>query len=168
MIGSTSNHLCPVAAAMAHLVTRGDTPGPLFCFINGLPLTLSVLVNQVKVAQAFQLGGTRTIVSWQEQLQRQQPLGQKTLSLRPWEDGKAPPTYYIFVFPRAQLQDIAAVLSCVSRLLAINIGEQSTWLVVLLWEREERKGEVGKGEGGGGGGGGEGRGGREVGGREGL
>ena len=74
-----------------------------------------------------------------------------------WESS----TYLLYIrIPQAQLQDIAAVLSCVSRPLAINIGEQSTIPPVLDWwccygkgrkgrGRWERERGVGKGEGGG-------------------
>ena len=38
-LGQTNNQLCPVSAMLSYLASRGTTPGPLFKFDNGLPLT---------------------------------------------------------------------------------------------------------------------------------
>ena len=50
VIGSTQDDLCPVAALLAYLATRGGSPGPLFCFKQGTPLTRPEFVARVKSA----------------------------------------------------------------------------------------------------------------------
>ncbi len=49
-IGATHNELCPVGAVLAYLVTRGSTPGPLFQFRSGKPLTRRNFTEQVRLA----------------------------------------------------------------------------------------------------------------------
>jgi len=49
-IGKTGNGLCPVAALLAYLSRRGDKPGSLFQWENGLPLTKSKFVTFVRTA----------------------------------------------------------------------------------------------------------------------
>ena len=48
--GKTDNLLCPVAAMLSYLVSRGTNPGPLFRFEDGRPLTRSRLVDQLRLA----------------------------------------------------------------------------------------------------------------------
>ena len=48
-IGHTSNELCPVAAIVAYLAVRGETPGPLFTFADGRFLTRQRLVEQLRL-----------------------------------------------------------------------------------------------------------------------
>ena len=50
VIRSTQDELCPVAALLAYLAVRGGSPGPLFRFMNGLPLTHPEFVSRVKGA----------------------------------------------------------------------------------------------------------------------
>ena len=50
VIGSTQDDLCPVAALLAYLAVRGGSPGPVFRFMNGLPLTHPEFVSRVKRA----------------------------------------------------------------------------------------------------------------------
>ena len=50
VIGSTGDELCPVNALMAYFAVRGDSPGPLFRFGAGRPLTRSAFVTKVKAA----------------------------------------------------------------------------------------------------------------------
>ncbi len=47
-IGKTDNELCPVAAVLAFMVSRGNGPGPFFRFQDGSPLTRPRLVAEVK------------------------------------------------------------------------------------------------------------------------
>lgn len=49
-VGRTRCSMCPVAAVLAYMVTRGAGPGPLFKFSNGKPLTRSRFVTGVKEA----------------------------------------------------------------------------------------------------------------------
>ena len=50
VIGSTQDHLCPMVALLAYLAVQGGSPGPLFRFMNGLPLTHPEFVSRVKTA----------------------------------------------------------------------------------------------------------------------
>ena len=47
-LGRTHNDLCPIAAMMAYLSLRGDSPGPLFHFKNGKVLTRERLVDKLR------------------------------------------------------------------------------------------------------------------------
>lgn len=51
-VGRTRDGLCPVAAMLAFLSRRGMTPGPLFCFPGGRPLSRLGLVRLIKSAVA--------------------------------------------------------------------------------------------------------------------
>ena len=51
-IARTKDDLCPVAAMLAWLVKRGRTPGPLFRFQSGHPLSRSIFVRSFKQALA--------------------------------------------------------------------------------------------------------------------
>ena len=44
VLGTTGSDLCPVAALLDYLPSRGDAPGPLFMFLNGSPLHRSRFV----------------------------------------------------------------------------------------------------------------------------
>ena len=51
IIGRTSTELCPVAAVLAYLASRGSFPGPLFVFDrDGLPLSRVRLVTELRSA----------------------------------------------------------------------------------------------------------------------
>ena len=47
-VGRTACELCPVAAVLSFLALRGQSPGPLFCFQDGRPLTRQILVTWLK------------------------------------------------------------------------------------------------------------------------
>ncbi len=49
-IGRVASDLCPVSAVLAYLIARGKTPGPLFMFKNGRPLTRQRLVSAIRDA----------------------------------------------------------------------------------------------------------------------
>lgn len=49
-VGATGNDLCPVAALLDFLQSRGTAPGPLFRFADGRPLTRSRFVDLVREA----------------------------------------------------------------------------------------------------------------------
>ena len=53
--GRTSTDLCPVAAVLDYLQARGTSPGQLFCFADGCPLTRQLFV--VLVRDALQKAG---------------------------------------------------------------------------------------------------------------
>lgn len=54
-LGRTDTIPCPVAAILSYLSKRPSTPGPLFLFQDGTPLTRATLVSQVR--QALVLAG---------------------------------------------------------------------------------------------------------------
>ena len=54
-LGRTGTTLCPVSAVLAYLAIRPPTPGPLFVFQDGNPLTRDKLVSQMRDALS-QLG----------------------------------------------------------------------------------------------------------------
>ena len=49
-LGSTGDVLCPVKAMMAYLALRPSTPGPLFIFHDGKPLTQEQLIIHLRQA----------------------------------------------------------------------------------------------------------------------
>ena len=49
-IGRTDDDLCPVAALLSWMVTRGNRPGPLFYFASGKPLSRSTFVREFRQA----------------------------------------------------------------------------------------------------------------------
>ena len=49
-VGRTGTDLCPVAALLGYLETRGSTPGPLFVFADGRLLTQQRFVDRVREA----------------------------------------------------------------------------------------------------------------------
>ena len=51
-VGRTNGSLCPVAAVLSYMIKRGSSPGPLFIFSDGKPLTRSRFVSEVKKALA--------------------------------------------------------------------------------------------------------------------
>ena len=51
-IGRTNNDLCPVAAMMAYLAVRGNTPGALFRFKDGRLLSRFRFVERIRAALA--------------------------------------------------------------------------------------------------------------------
>ena len=58
VLGATGSDLCPVAALLDYLSSRGDAPGPLFMFSDGSPLHRSQFVQEVQRAlTASGLGG---------------------------------------------------------------------------------------------------------------
>ena len=50
VLGATEADLCPVAALLDYLSSRGDGPGPLFMFSDGSPLHCSRFVQEVQRA----------------------------------------------------------------------------------------------------------------------
>ena len=48
LIGVGSPPLCAVQAVVCYLARRGNCPGPLFLFQNGLPLTRSLLTDRLR------------------------------------------------------------------------------------------------------------------------
>ncbi len=50
VLGATEADLCPVAALLDYLSSRGDSPGPLFVFSDGSPLHRSRFVQEVQRA----------------------------------------------------------------------------------------------------------------------
>ena len=63
VIGSMGDELCPVNTLMAYLAVRGFSPGPLFRFGAGRPLTRSAFVMKVKAALQL-LGPTCFKICW--------------------------------------------------------------------------------------------------------
>ena len=70
-IGCTDYPLCPVAAALSYIITRGTAPGPFFKFPDGQPLTKPCFVTEVRnilqavglqyqhfAGHSFQIGAT--------------------------------------------------------------------------------------------------------------
>ena len=55
-LGRTDDELCPVAAVLAYLAVRGDGAGPLFRRTDGLPLTTSWFISEVRGALAMRFG----------------------------------------------------------------------------------------------------------------
>lgn len=51
-LGRTGDTLCPVAAVLGYLAIRPASPGPLFVFHDGTPLTRECLVSRVREALA--------------------------------------------------------------------------------------------------------------------
>ena len=49
-VGATKADICPVQALVNYIAVRGTTPGPLFVFRSGTPLTRSALVTYVQAA----------------------------------------------------------------------------------------------------------------------
>lgn len=49
-VGSTKNDICPVAAVLAYMASRGAGKGPFFCFANNQPLTKSKFTDHVRQA----------------------------------------------------------------------------------------------------------------------
>ncbi len=49
-LGRTGRDLCPVSAILSFMVARGSTPGPLFVFQSGAPLTRQLLVAKLRSA----------------------------------------------------------------------------------------------------------------------
>ena len=47
-VGRTDTNLCPVAAIISYIQARGQTPGPLFRFASGQPLTRDSFVKRVR------------------------------------------------------------------------------------------------------------------------
>ena len=47
-IGRTGSQVCPVTTVMSYLATCPPSPGPLFIYCNGTPLTHSALVGAVR------------------------------------------------------------------------------------------------------------------------
>ena len=48
VVGITSSHICPVKAVLAYIACRGFKPGPLFCHLDGSPLTRSQLLCRLR------------------------------------------------------------------------------------------------------------------------
>lgn len=49
-LGRTSPEVCPVAAILSYIGVRGTSPGPLFKFSDGSPLTRDSFVRQLRAA----------------------------------------------------------------------------------------------------------------------
>ena len=49
-LGRTNRDICPVAAIISYIATRGLSPGPLFRFKDGTPLTRPRLVRELRAA----------------------------------------------------------------------------------------------------------------------
>ena len=49
-VGATGTDVCPVAAMLGYLVLRGSSPGPLFLFTDGRPLTRDRFVSAIRIA----------------------------------------------------------------------------------------------------------------------
>ena len=49
-VGATKADICPVQALVNYIGVRGTTPGPLFVFRSGTPLTRATLVTEVQAA----------------------------------------------------------------------------------------------------------------------
>ena len=50
IIGRTNDDLCPIAALLDYLSLRGNGPGPLFHWENGVPLAKPKFVEEVRAA----------------------------------------------------------------------------------------------------------------------
>ncbi len=47
-LGATAGHICPVKALLQYIAVYSPTPGPLFVFQSGTPLTHKALVSHVQ------------------------------------------------------------------------------------------------------------------------
>ena len=91
--GRTDNELGPVAAVLAYLAARGDGAGPLFRRADGLPLTTSWFISEVRGALAIcsDISMPTTLGTVFGSVQQQQPR-QQASRIRPyrlWADGAA-------------------------------------------------------------------------------
>ena len=102
VIRSTQDELCPVAALLAYLAVRGGSPGPLFRFMNGLPLTRPEFVSRVKGAlqslaypdkdfagHSFRAGAASTAAA----------MGIEDSVINPWGDGRSPHIFTVYATP---------------------------------------------------------------------
>ena len=102
VIRSTQDDLCPVAALLAYLAVRGGSPGPLFRFMNGLPLTRPEFVSRVKGAlqslaypdkdfagHSFRAGAASTAAA----------MGIEDSVINPWGDGRSPHIFTVYTTP---------------------------------------------------------------------
>ena len=48
VVGRTKSHICPVKSVLAYVACRGFKPGPLFCHLDGSPLTKQQLVSGLR------------------------------------------------------------------------------------------------------------------------
>ena len=49
-VGRTGDTLCPVSAMLAYLAVRPKTPGPLFIYKDGTPLSRTCLIRELRLA----------------------------------------------------------------------------------------------------------------------
>ena len=49
-VGRTKDDICPVAAVLAYMASRGASEGPFFCFANSQPLTKPKFTNHIRLA----------------------------------------------------------------------------------------------------------------------
>ena len=113
-IGRTDCDLCPVAAVLSYMASRGSGPGPLFVFSDGTPLTRTRFVEKVKGAldkagvdnscysgHSFRSGAATTAA--------EQGIGEATIkTLGRWKSS----AYQVYIkTPREHLAGVAKVLS---------------------------------------------------------
>lgn len=113
-LGRTNNQLCPVAAMLSYLTSRGTSPGPLFKFDDGSPLTRARLVDHLREAlsragidqscysgHSFRIGAATTAAARGVEDSLIKTLGR-------WESS----AYQLYIrTPRAQLAAITRTLS---------------------------------------------------------
>ena len=117
-LGTTGVALCPVAAILSYMVSRGSRPGPFFAFSDHRPLTRDRLVKEVRQAMqvsglddklysghSFRIGAATTAASCGLQDSLIKTLGR-------WESA----AYTIYIrTPRTELCGVAAKLVAAAR-----------------------------------------------------
>lgn len=112
-LGATKAAICPVQALIAYLAVRSATPGPLFIFQSGTPLTRATLVSHLQAAlqqtglcpasfngHSFRIGAATTAAKCSIEDSLIQTLGR-------WKSN----AYLEYIkIPRQQLADIAPAL----------------------------------------------------------
>ena len=75
-VGRGNSLICPVVALVNFLALRGPSPGPLFCYVDGHPLTQQQLSSTVQAilnstgyhgsysGHSFRIGAATTTASW--------------------------------------------------------------------------------------------------------
>ena len=96
-LGQTGTTLCPVAAVLAYLSIPPSTPGPLFIFCDGMPLSRTQLISHLRDALS-QVGANFTNFSGHSfrigAASTQQQLLSAIHSFKNWVDGNQQPSQH--------------------------------------------------------------------------